>query len=154
MQTKLIIGLQQIIQETEFIIGLLFQHLQIRVLTMVNFLIATNLTKLELFLTHLFFFFQEEDFTNWNLKVKVNNAIFEKQFISDKETVFSESEKNLFSMCFDKNFIDLQAFLQAGKGADFLNFVGIPYMEMNDQDILPTQMFGDKYSLLADELTD
>lgn len=99
-------------------------------------------------------FFQEEDFTNWNLKVKVNNTIIEKQFISDEETLFSESEKNLFSMCFDKNFIDLQPFLQAGKGADFLNFVGIPYMEMNDQDKLPTQMFGDKYSLLADELID
>lgn len=102
----------------------------------------------------LILFFQEEDFTNWNLKVKVNNTIVEKQFISDKETVFSESEKNLFSTCFDKNFIDLQAFLQAGKSADFLNFVGIPYMEMNDQDKLPIQMFGDKYSLLADELTD
>jgi len=57
-------------------------------------------------------------------------------------------------LCFDKRFEDLQAFLQPGKAADFLNYVGIPYMEMNDQDKLSPQLFGDKFSLLADELTD
>ncbi len=99
-------------------------------------------------------FFQEEDLTNWNIKVKVENSIILKHFTTDKETVFSNNEKVLFSKCFDKVFTDFEPFLQAGKSSDFLNFVGIPYMEIHDQDKLPIQMFGDKYSLLADEVID
>ncbi len=102
----------------------------------------------------LILFFQDEDLTNWNLKAKIDNTIVEKLFASDKETMFSENEKKLFSKCFDRDFNNFNPFFHAGKGAEFLNFVGIPYMEMNDQDKLPIQMFGDKYSLLADELTD
>lgn len=99
-------------------------------------------------------FFQAEDFADWRLKIKVNNTIVEKKFSSDEETVFGEADKNIFTLCFDKRFEDFQAFLQPGKAADFLNYVGIPYMEMNDQDKLSPQLFGDKFSLLADELTD
>ena len=102
----------------------------------------------------LVLFFQEEDLTNWNMKVKIENSIIEKQFVSDKETVFSENEKAHYSRCFDREFTSLKPLLQAGKSAGFLNFVGIPYMEMNDQDKLSPQLFNDKYSLLSDELND
>lgn len=102
----------------------------------------------------LILFFQEEDFSNWKIKVKTGNTIVEKQFEENKETVFSENEEKLFSQCFDDDFLNLKPLLQAGKSADFLNFVGIPYMEMNDQDKIPAQMLGNQYALLADELID
>lgn len=102
----------------------------------------------------LIHFFQEEDMTRWTLKLKTGKTVIEKQFTPAEEIAFTENETALFSACFDKSFRDIQPFLQPGKAADFLNAVGIPYMEMNDQDKLPDQLFGDRYALLAGEITD
>jgi len=102
----------------------------------------------------LILFFQEENFTNWRMKVKIENTIIEKKFVSNEETMFSENEKELFFKCFNQNFVDLLPFLKAGKGAEFLNFVGIPYIEMNDQNKISTQIFDKQYALLASEISD
>ncbi|MGB4775248.1 MAG: hypothetical protein WBP45_08750 [Daejeonella sp.] len=98
------------------------------------------------------FFFQEEDRINWSIKLKSNNNIIEKIFYSDDMISFNDEEKDIFSKCFDKKFIDLEQFLLPGKSAEFLNYIGIPYMEMNDQDKLQTTIIKrENYSILASE---
>lgn len=106
-----------------------------------------------IFSTYIFFY-QDQDFTSWRLKIKIDNTIIEKQFKTGTESLFSENEKVMFATCFDKSFKELEPFLLAGKAAAFLNSVGIPYMEMNDQDLLPDQMFTEKYSIFVDEIVD
>ena len=100
----------------------------------------------------LILFFQEEDMTNWSLKLKAAGTVVEKQFHSNKTVEFSEAEKSLFAGCFGRSFDEMRPLLKAGKASDFLNSVGIPYMEMSDQDKIPASLFKNKHSLLAAEI--
>jgi hypothetical protein len=102
----------------------------------------------------LIFFFQDENRYNWSLKIKVNNAVVEKEFDSDDTTEFTDVEETLFSDCFDKNFDQMKPFLKAGKAMEFLNSSGIPYHEIYDQDLFNESYFSEKHSLLFDDIRD
>ncbi len=97
-------------------------------------------------------FFQEEDAVDWILKVKSGDNVIEKSFEEAHKTEFSDKDKGVFSKCFERPFGEMEKLLIAGKAADFLNFVGIPYLEMNDQDKCWLEASGEKYSFYAEEI--
>lgn len=117
-----------------------------------NFFYENQFEKISTVFQTLIHYFQAEDMESWSIKVKHKYVVVEKLFSLGNHPIFTEDEKLLFSQCFDKDFFVLNKFLQASKGAEFLNFVGIPYMEMNDQDQIEIHTFNDRYSLLANEL--
>ena len=97
-------------------------------------------------------FFQEENMIDWNIKIKSGNEFIEKGFEKNQKTIFDENDRRIFSKCFDKNFADMEPLLKGGKSSEFLNFVGIPYMEMNDRDMIHLEATDEKYSFFSEEL--
>jgi hypothetical protein len=94
---------------------------------------------------------QDENFSDWSLKLKLEDTIIEKNFNTGTEIIFSDKERDLFTKCFDKEFTEIKEMLAKGSGI-FLNYVGIPYMEMNDQNIVRLEKFENNYSVLDSEL--
>jgi hypothetical protein len=97
-------------------------------------------------------FFQDENFMDWRITLTDGNEFIEKVFTSTVITEFSDNDKMVLSSCFEKPFDEIESFLQSGKAAEFLNLVGIPYMEMNDQSLLSLQITDGQYSFLSEEL--
>lgn len=112
--------------------------------------------KLQQIFDTVIFFFQEEDGSQWFLNIKTADHVIFKEFEQDKNTLFTDLEKQVISTCFNHLFEILMPLLQPGKAHEFLNFVGIPYMEMNDQDLVPanSKFFDNSYSILANEFDD
>jgi len=103
----------------------------------------------------LIYFFQEENMIDWLIELKYFDKVIKKRIYSNEEILFSDSEKEIFSKCFNKSFNDLESLLLPKKGPDFLNFIGIPYMELNDQDLIRESIAKDnKYAFLPNELLD
>ena len=72
----------------------------------------------------------------WWLKVQMAETLLEKEIAPSGDTIFTESEANFLSACFEMPFAQMLPLLQAGKGGEFLNLVGIPFLEMNNQDMV------------------
>ena len=101
----------------------------------------------------LIYFFQEENMIDWLIELKYFDQVIKKRIYSNEEIHFSDSEKEIFSKCLNKSFNDLESLLLPKKGSDFLNFVGIPYLELNDKDLIPQGIANDgKYAFLPNEL--
>ena len=99
-------------------------------------------------------FQQAGNSSDWRLKINCGDRVAEKYFSLDEENVFAEADKIVFTKCFDKNFMEMETLLQSGTGADFLNFVGIPYMEMNDQNKVNLKSLNNQYSVFLEQIFD
>ena len=53
---------------------------------------------------------------------------------------------------FECEFTNIEPFLKSGASQDFLNFNGIPYMQMNNQDHSIREIINENYSILASDL--
>lgn len=93
-------------------------------------------------------FFQETHAGAWKITIAANGMQCKVVNEPGKEAQLTEGDKLFLAQCFGKCFTELSPFLRAGKSWDFLNSIGIPYMEMTDQDKLPTEFFINRYSLL------
>lgn len=100
------------------------------------------------------FFFEEENASDWRIHLKHDKGILFKEFYAGKDIPFTETEKQIMEEVFEKEFKHLERFLKPGKSADFLNFNGISYMEMNNQNQLGITNDNENYSFLASELGD
>jgi len=98
------------------------------------------------------FFFEEENASDWSMHVKYDSGILFKKFYAGKNALFTEEEKHAMEQVFEKDFSSLQPFLAPGKSNDFLNFNGISYQHMNNQDLIELDSVDGKYSFLVSEL--
>lgn len=100
------------------------------------------------------YFFEEENAIDWHIKIKNNNELFSKDFYNGKTIEFTSEEKAIMVDAFECDFNTLEQLLKPGKSADFLNFNGIPFMEMNNQDHTNHEITNGNYSILVSELKD
>lgn len=100
-------------------------------------------------------FFEEENGIDWMLSIHYKGQVIEKLFYMDRDFEFTEEERHFFEKVFDAEFDLLEPNLLPNGGLDFLNMVGIPYFQRNDQDDIPMDMFDDLgFSLLVDQISD
>ncbi|MGR8930780.1 MAG: hypothetical protein ACU836_09080 [Gammaproteobacteria bacterium] len=110
-------------------------------------------------------FFQEENCRDWSLSLWHNGDAIEKKFYDYEEGYeddeeyeeihFSDAEKRLISNLFHKDFGELEPLMQPGNAERFLNFVGIPYMELNDQNQVRSGIAKEgEYSILVEDISD
>ena len=78
-------------------------------------------------------FFEEENAKDWSINLKHNDRTLSKKLYSDKNVQFTNTEKLIMEDVFENQFSSFEAFLRPESAADFLNFNGIPYEQMNDQ---------------------
>lgn len=98
-------------------------------------------------------FFQEEDLVDWSLDIKCLEYKKTIKVYRDEKIDLSNKDIEFLENVFDKKWSELKPFLTPEMGMEFLNFVGIPYMEMDDQDKVDESIVaGDTYSILASEL--
>ena len=98
------------------------------------------------------FFFEEENANEWQIQIKNNAVLFSKDFYNGKLIEFTEREKFIIADVFECEFNTIERFLKPGKSANFLNFNGIPYMQMNNQDHSTHEIINGNYSILSSEL--
>lgn len=99
-------------------------------------------------------FIQPGNSAEWEISIKSGKKEVEKYFSPEEETIFTEDEKNIFSQCFEKDFLEMENLLKPGLGADFLNSVGIPFMEMNDQNKVQIEAINEQYSFFSNQISD
>lgn len=116
------------------------------------FFYETQFDKISQYFKIVAHFFQEEHMGVWRIEIAANGIQCKIVNEPGSETKVTENDKLFLSQCFGKNFSDLAPFLKSGSSADFLNFIGIPYMEMTDQDKLPMELFLNRYSLLESDI--
>jgi hypothetical protein len=102
---------------------------------------------------NLMWFFQEENGRDWRALIYSNNTEISITVYENEVVSFTDTEMTVISSLFSKDFTEIKPLLYPGKGSEFLNFVGVPYMEMSDQNQIPESIIRDnQYSFLVDEL--
>ena len=97
-------------------------------------------------------FFEEENGSDWKLDIFFKGTLLSKNIYAEKIVAFTPIEKQLMESVFETEFIEMAPFLIPGKSVYFLNAMGIPYMQMNDQDYCNIEPTDTNYSFLASEL--
>lgn len=101
----------------------------------------------------VFEFYEDEDRKRWFLFL-FDNDISLKLFFEEEKFDFTEQNKKALSRFLNKDFNELQPYLQCGKGGDFLNFMGIPSIQMFDQGLLRDCYFDTEYSVFSEDFDD
>ncbi len=96
--------------------------------------------------------FEEENAIDWKIDLKFKDKLMSKEFYSEQKIEFNNEEKQLLEEIFNAKFIELESLLKPGLSMEFLNFNGIPYMQMGDQDKTSINAKGENYSFLASEI--
>ncbi len=97
-------------------------------------------------------FFEEENASDWSLDIYCKGTLLSKKHYSGKNIDYTSSEKIIMEDVFEIEFDKMAPLLGPGKSAPFLNTIGIPYMQMNDQDNCSIETTATNYSFLASEL--
>lgn len=99
-------------------------------------------------------FDEDEDKLRWDLKLYSKGRTIEFRFDEDKESIFPDAVQEILSGFFNEKFSKMKPYLKYGKGNEFLNSLGIPYVDMFDQGLLRPYLFEEEYSIFAGDADD
>ena len=98
-------------------------------------------------------FFQDQNFTDWSIEVYSKKERFLVEIYQGKKLEISDKQIKILENLFNKSWSDIKPLLKIKQSYEFLNFVGIPYFEMNDQDQVPSSVVqGERFSVLGSEV--
>lgn len=96
--------------------------------------------------------FVEEDRKRWLIKTSLNGELREFKFYSDEKLNFTDDEKKYLSDLFEMEYSQLEEVLAYGKAYEFTKVIGLPYLDIMDQNIFPNHLFANKKVVLASTL--